>query len=1035
MRTLLSLACLLLTPIFAFPLVAGEPTLPELERQFRELPMEARRWTGPLFWLHGDESPERLRRVVSKVAEGGNGSFTTESRPHNDWLGEGWFRDVAICLEEAKKHDLKLWIFDEKWWPSQGVAGQVPPRYAAKQLEASAIAVTGPRRFEADGYSGEQFISAIAGLETSEGAIDGGSLIDLRPFIRNGQLSWNAPEGVWRVMKFTYKLAPGLGQGGGTELSVDGMSPECVDWYLETVYAPHYKRFKDDFGKTIVGFFYDEPETRGDWGTALDTVLAELGVDWKQAYVGYKFKLAGEAQAAARYQYLEARAEAWGRTMYGGITRWCQERGVASIGHFMEHAGMYRLQDFCAGDLMRVQKYSSMGGIDAVFSQFKMGQRAAYDAPSWQTPKLGSSITHAYGKPDDLSMVEIFGARGQDLTYPEMKWWTDHMQVSGVNFLIPHSFNPRAPRDTDCPPYFYNGGFEPRWPLYRVFADYTSRLTLMLSGGRHVCPVALLSPGQSLHAGKGVPVDDMSEVLQDALYDCDWLPYEVFERDMKVAGKELQLRDESYRVLVVPAVEVVPCGVLAKAKEFFEAGGVVAGYGSLPARSATLGKSSAEISALREAIWGNARPGLGVCKTSAQAGRSYFLPEKPTPEMLQEVLADDAGVHPTLEVLEGKTDHWLHVLHRVRAGRDIFFIANQNHLGPARTFKFRVVAEGEPECWDAMRNEITAVPYKRSGKDTELTLTFQPNESVLLVFQPAKRSLPLRGSVESSRDARTLPVARLAVALPPQPAIQAESPFHPFFHGRSWVWYPEGNPAQAAPPGACYFRKEIAVPAGRKLTGAQFVGTADNSFVLYLNGVEAGRSDADGEGWRNPVRLDVGSHVRTGVNLLAIQAVNATDQPSPAGLLGCFRAEFETGEPLIVPVDATWKVSRETGDGWTKRSFNDAGWTMAAEAAPYGSGPWSAVGAGRLTLSPVKADPFVGTCNIPADVDLTRGVDLVMEGVAPEAAARVTINGHDAGGLIGLPLRLPVARHLKAGLNEIRIEPFAPVSANLVIRR
>ena len=62
-----------------------------------------------------------------------------------------------------------------------------------------------------------------------------------------------------------------------------------------------------------------------------------------------------------------------------------------------------------------------------------------------------------------------------------MKWWADHMQVSGVNFLIPHSFNPRAPYDNDCPPYFYNGGYEPRWPLYRVLADYTCRLSLMLT--------------------------------------------------------------------------------------------------------------------------------------------------------------------------------------------------------------------------------------------------------------------------------------------------------------------------------------------------------------------------------------------------------------------------------------------------------------------------------------------------------------------------------------------------------------------------
>ena len=82
---------------------------------------------------------------VGKVAEGGNGCFTAESRPHSDWLGPGWFRDLGICLEAAKKHNLKMWIFDEKWWPSQGIGGRVPPRYAAKRLEAAAVEVEGPR--------------------------------------------------------------------------------------------------------------------------------------------------------------------------------------------------------------------------------------------------------------------------------------------------------------------------------------------------------------------------------------------------------------------------------------------------------------------------------------------------------------------------------------------------------------------------------------------------------------------------------------------------------------------------------------------------------------------------------------------------------------------------------------------------------------------------------------------------------------------------------------------------------------------------
>ena len=357
-----------------------------------------------------------------------------------------------------------MWIFDEKWWPSQGVGGKVPPRYAAKRLAATAVEVEGPKAFEAEGYAGPRYIAAVAGRVAADGKIDGESLVDLAPHVRGGKLSWEAPAGKWRIMKFGHVQASASSQNG--QLSTDGASKDCVDWFVHTVYQPHYDHFAADFGKTIRGFFYDEPETRGNWGTELNAVLAERKVDWKKAYVAHEFELTGAEQAAAKYQYLDAFAEAWGRTMYGGITRWCHEHNVKSMGHFMEHSGLYHNLDYCGGNMMSLQGYSDMGAIDAVFDQFVMGKRVARDA-TWQTPKLASSISHVFGKPDDVAMVEIFGARGQDLTYPEMKWWADHMQVSGVNFLIPHSFNPRSPFDTDCPPYFYNGGFEPRWPLYR----------------------------------------------------------------------------------------------------------------------------------------------------------------------------------------------------------------------------------------------------------------------------------------------------------------------------------------------------------------------------------------------------------------------------------------------------------------------------------------------------------------------------------------------------------------------------------------
>lgn len=997
-------------------LAAGQPgDWAELERQFVEMPMEARRLTGPLFWLHGDdnETPERLAYYVEKVFEGNNGTLCAESRPHSDWLGPRWFKDVDVCLETAKRLDLKLWIFDDAWWPSQTMGRRVPPEYAAKRLVAEAVAVEGPARFTGDGYGGDRFVAAVAGLDTGDG-IDPDSLVNLAPFIRDGSLEWDAPAGAWSVMKFTWEVAPVARQNG--QLTVDGASQDCVDWFVDTVYQPHYDRYKEDFGDTIVGFFYDEPETQGDWGTELGKMFAERGVDPKKAMVAWKFELAGEAHAAMRYAYYDAFFETWGRTMYGSMLRWCEERNVASIGHFMDHGDLYLDHGLGAGNLFQMQKYSSMGGMDLVVRQLYPGQRK-HDI--YQLPKLVSSISHVYAKTDDLTMCEIFGAYGQDLTYPQMKWLADQHQVRGVNFMITHSFNPKAPNDTDCPPYFFNDGHEPRWPLYRVWADYTSRLSLLLTGGRHVCPVAFLFCGNSKHIGRTVTPEDMTTTLQDALFDCDWIPYDVFEEDAELVDAEVALHAERYRILIVPPVEVIPYGALAKVKAFFESGGVVVGYDFLPNESATLGRSGDEITALCEDIWGRAKPGLEVCKTNGAGGRSYFLPEKVSPEDVQAVLTKDAGVHAALEVARGDTHHWLHVLHRVKNGQDVFLICNQDHEGEARRFRMRATAQGVPESWDAMRNEVTAIPFKRMNADTvDFDLMLEPSESVLVVFRPEARGLPTR--VDSGTDPvqASIPVERDG----PAPVVVAEGPLT--FEGCPWVWFPGENAREEAPPGTCYFRQVVTVPE-RTVRRARFLVTADNAFTLIVNGQKAGASGSGTESWRQPVEVDVTKLIIPGKNTIAIAATNATDNPSPAGLIGSFFVEYDEGAPMSGRIDSTWKTSNKLTQGWDKAGFDDQSWPDAGEIAKFGEGPWGRIGqAGAIR----PADPFRGSCALPEGLEPCR-VCLEMDGVLEGVSVKV--NGAFAGGCIGGPFRLDVTSLVKAGENTFEIEPYAPGNVRL----
>ncbi|MCL1920554.1 MAG: hypothetical protein FWG50_05665 [Kiritimatiellaeota bacterium] len=703
-----------------------------LEGQFRTVPMEARRFTGPLFWMHGDEPQELLESMVDKVAEGHNGILTAESRPHKDWLGEGWYRDVAIVLERAKKNNLHLMLFDDYWWPSQMMGGRVPEQYGSKVLEAVRW-----DSGDAEPTLPQNVFRVLAAKRVGEDAFDGTSLRDITARVKDG--AFGVEEG-WSALAFGWKFTGKNGPFGGQQrfISVDGADRECVDWFLKAVYQPHYERFGKDFGKTITGFFYDEPETQGDWGADMLALAAERGWDLNRFLVAYKFKLAGDEQAAGWYGYLNCFVESWGRTMYGGMTKWCKEHGVFSSGHFMEHGNDIFHRGMSGGNMMQLMKYSDMGCIDLVCEQVYPGQR---NMGLYQMPKIASSISHVYDKKDDIAWSEIFGGYFQKLTYPDMKWLCDWHQVRGVNFMIPHSFNPRSPRDKDYPPYFHNGGFEPRWPLYRVWADYNNRLATLLVGGYHVAPIAQMHIGLSFHAGKTVRPEAMTTSIQDALLDCDWVPYDalegaaIVEKDSRWGGRTtLRIAKETFPVLILPAAEVVPYEVMAKAKAFFDKGGVVIGHGIRPSVSATVGRKNAEIQALASAIFD--------AKANAAGGVSAFFDNEPSEAAWAGLLAN---VPLTVRVVKGEGAKWVHAMHRVKEGRDVFLICSQHKAHGARPMTFELIAKGEPERWDPMRNEVTRVPYRRvADNKVQVDLTLVEMESVLIVFNPAKRPLPVR---------------------------------------------------------------------------------------------------------------------------------------------------------------------------------------------------------------------------------------------------------------------------------------------------
>jgi len=307
-----------------------------------------------------------------------------------------------------------------------------------------------------------------------------------------------------------------------------------------------------------------------------------------------------------------------------------------------------------------------------------------------------------------------------------------------------------------------------------------------------------------------------------------------------------------------------------------------------------------------------------------------------------------------LEVVEGDTGNWLHVLHRQKSGQDVFLVCNQNLEGAARAFKFRTEMPGTPECWDAMRNEFSSVPFKRDGKKVEFSLTLEPSESVLLVFQKTDRKLPqcITAGMKPKRE-------------------------FPLRDAR-----PE---ADKAPPA-----KLVVVKATYGVPG------------------DATRS--------RDVRERLQQRIDAGGRSLLVRRLADGDDPA-SGVVKTLEAECSAGDKRITLKGTDTQIISLVANPSAREldAFRDSG------GRPFNP-------------SPVTANPFIGACTIPADLDLANSrVFLETDDLTPEAAASITVNGKQVGGFIGKPFRLDVAKHLKPGNNSIEIVPFAPKAARLVV--
>jgi len=474
------------------------------------------------FWMWNDKlEKERLSQQLREIKERGMNQAIIHPRLglETPYLSDEWFEMVGFVVEEAKKADMKLWIYDELNWPSGYAGGNVlkkDPELSAKHL-----------------------------AKTSK--------------------SYEVKETSWK---------PAYSDGK----YIDVLNPDATDSFIELVYEEYWKRFKEHFGTTIVGFFTDEPGmynnfTDSDpdsipWTDKLPHFFERMNGYPLEQILDYIFETQGHKSLEARVDYWNTISLLYQESYFKKLQKWCHKKGVALIGHILVEEDMVNTAK-TQGNFFTAMEYLDFAGYDL------LGQLEPKALIAAKLASSASKIFDLYGV-----TAETFGIFGWDLSREEMervvKWQTDQ----GLDVLVPHAlyYSLREERHSDCPPSLMADKY---WEWFGEFVKATRKnLTNKESQKTKVAiyyPIetvwGYLSPDDTTEAEK---VDHAFQIISYTCYNIgvkfDYIPGNTLTHD-NIAN---------YKVLILPKTEVLPLGVMKKIAKFAKDGGQIVCVGGKP---------------------------------------------------------------------------------------------------------------------------------------------------------------------------------------------------------------------------------------------------------------------------------------------------------------------------------------------------------------------------------------------------------------------------------------------------------------------
>jgi hypothetical protein len=824
------------------------PSVREAANNFKTPPHEYGAIQPFTSW-NGPDAKDRMARIVQDLDRlAANGVFVVNVSPGRGepmYLTPEHMNQMKFVVQEAAKRGMKLWLQDESDYPSGFAGGKISNQYPQLGMQGIAadihVRVAPGQTLSMPAPPDTLAIFAVKASPDQQVQ----SIVPI-PVPANGQLKWivpnegstpNEPRYVWEVVfvRHIYVSSPtrnfnredGTRAKDGLYSLIDYLDADATRAFLKITHETYRQAIGDEFGKTVLGFFGDEPDysiAGTPWTPQLlDEFQKRKGYDLKP-YIPMFFtgKLTDEAQRA-KADYWDVWSAIFQNTFFGTQADWCAKYNVEYLVHLNHEETMIALVR-SEGDFFRDMRHVQVPGIDNL-SQLVPGAIHTPDG-TWNInnnfPKLASSAAHLFGRPK--VWTESAGGPGID-----GKFQLDFQLVRGVNALQIRVPVLRGGGNAGAPP-------PPVPPQARMLAWYANRAGYLMAIGRPAAQVGLYHPANSMWMGDQ-EADRSTTKLGWQLFEhqVDWDYFD--EQSLSgVApienGGFRNLSGQVYRAIVVPSTTVITRAGLERFQAFAKAGGKV--------------------------IFVGKTPGLVVDKTFLDAqgapDLSFATLVEPSGDITPRVLA----ALPKPDVVLDAAFPRLTYTHRSWRDAEMYFFFNESNQAESRTAT--IAGRGQAQAWDLATGEIHPIAGATAESDSvRFPLVLGPYETKVVVVGP------LPGGVAA-----------------PEPSMASGNTLAEL--GGDWTldlngkplttplksWEDLGTPSFAGP---ATYRKQFtsaAAPVGKRVF-LEIAEVRDYARVK-LNGKEL-----EAHAWQ-PYRWDITSALKTGANDLEIQ-VNAT----PAG--------------------------------------------------------------------------------------------------------------------------------------------------------